>query len=209
MPLSTAIHPRLISLCSAGYSEPCSTCNTSSERNSMALAMAWPCAGPSSSVRRISKSRVPCRSSIRCRSSLVDILGGNTALPVACQGERTFVNGILVEKGAVIAAPARGRSAQRHRGESALRKRPLLGRRPWRNRSARRARARQAADQLELARASLWLLRFRSIRPAGFDATGALWLAGALHPSHSPAAWRQDPAGSALSLSIRSSDHRR
>src|SRR5246127_3833802 len=88
MPASTAIHPRLISRCSAGYSDPCSTCNTSSELNSIALAMAWPCVGPSSSVRRISRSRVPCSSSMRSRCSLVDILGEATALPVECQGEQ-------------------------------------------------------------------------------------------------------------------------
>ena len=38
-------------------------------------------------MRRISKSSVPCSSSMRSRSSLVDILGEDTALPVECQGE--------------------------------------------------------------------------------------------------------------------------
>src|SRR5690348_8404285 len=61
--------------CKAGYNEPCSTSRTSSEFRSMALAMACPWAGPESSVRRIRRSRVPCRSSIRSCSSLVDILG--------------------------------------------------------------------------------------------------------------------------------------
>src|SRR5580704_1765137 len=53
----------------------------------MALVIAWPCAGPSSRVRRISRSRVPCRSSMCSFSSLVDILGDDTAVPVECQGE--------------------------------------------------------------------------------------------------------------------------
>src|SRR5258708_1354261 len=76
-----------MSRCSAGESDPCSTCNTSSELNSMALATAWPCAGPRSNVRRISRSRVPCSSSIRSFCSLVDILGENKSLPVECQCE--------------------------------------------------------------------------------------------------------------------------
>jgi len=76
-------------VCSAGYSDPCPTCNTSSELNSIALAMAWPCAGPSSSVRRISKSRVPCSSSMRSRWSLVDNLGDDAERPVECQGEQS------------------------------------------------------------------------------------------------------------------------
>src|SRR5262249_7482626 len=75
----------------AGYNDPCSTRNTSSEVNSIALAMAWPCAGPSSSVRRISKSSVPCSNSIRSLSFLVDILGEHTPLPVECQGEYATV----------------------------------------------------------------------------------------------------------------------
>ena len=53
----------------------------------MAFAMACPCAGPGSSVRRISRSSVPCSSSMRSRSSLVDILGEHKELPVECQGE--------------------------------------------------------------------------------------------------------------------------
>ena len=43
---------------------------------SIALAIACPCAGPGCSVRRISRSSVPCSSSMR--SSLVDILGEAT-----------------------------------------------------------------------------------------------------------------------------------
>src|SRR5437016_2151642 len=89
VPSSTEIHLRLMSRCSAGYSDPCSTCSTSSELNSIVLAMAWPCAGPRSSVRRISRSSVPCNSSMRSRSSLVDILGENRAFLVECQGEDT------------------------------------------------------------------------------------------------------------------------
>src|SRR5688572_7755064 len=38
--------------------------------------MAWPCAGPSRSVRRISMSSVPCRSSTRSGLFPVGILGG-------------------------------------------------------------------------------------------------------------------------------------
>src|ERR1700733_10359646 len=53
----------------------------------MAGAMAWPCPGPSRSVRRINRSRVPWSSSTRCFCSLVDILGDDSALPVECQGE--------------------------------------------------------------------------------------------------------------------------
>src|SRR5260370_973769 len=53
----------------------------------MALATAWPCAGPRSNVRRISRSRVPCSSSTRSFCSLVDILGENKSLPVECQCE--------------------------------------------------------------------------------------------------------------------------
>src|ERR1700747_1989966 len=57
----------------------------------MALAMACPCAGPSSSVRRISRSNVPCSSSMRSRCSLVDILGEPTPALVECQGEEAKV----------------------------------------------------------------------------------------------------------------------
>src|SRR5882762_9604978 len=77
-----------MSRCSAGYSDPCSTCNTSSDLNSIALAIAWPWNGPSSSVRRISRSSVPWSSSTRSRCSAVDILGENIQLPVECQGEQ-------------------------------------------------------------------------------------------------------------------------
>src|ERR1019366_9144215 len=73
-PSSASIHPRLIKRCSAGYNDPCSTWRTSSEFRSMAWAMAWPCAGPRSRVRRTSMSSVPCRNSMRSFSS-VDILG--------------------------------------------------------------------------------------------------------------------------------------
>jgi hypothetical protein len=53
----------------------------------MVFAIAWPCAGPGSKVRRISRSRVPCKSSMRSLS-LVDILGENIEpSPVECQGE--------------------------------------------------------------------------------------------------------------------------
>src|SRR5690348_9842261 len=54
----------------------------------MALAMAWPCTGPRTRVRRMSRSRVPCRRSRRSLRSLVDILGEGKRLPVECQGER-------------------------------------------------------------------------------------------------------------------------
>jgi hypothetical protein len=40
-------------------------------------------------VRRISRSSVPCSSSIRSFRSLVDILGDDTEVPVECQGEQT------------------------------------------------------------------------------------------------------------------------
>src|SRR5271170_7374557 len=53
----------------------------------MALAMAWPCARPRTSVRKISKSSVPCNNSMRSRCSLVDILGEHISLPVECQGK--------------------------------------------------------------------------------------------------------------------------
>src|SRR5437016_6573687 len=39
--------------------------------------------------RSISRSSVPCNSSMRSRSSLVDILGENRAFLVECQGEDT------------------------------------------------------------------------------------------------------------------------
>src|SRR6266513_2911755 len=61
----------------------------------MALAMACPCTGPRSSVRRISRSRVPCSSSMRSRCSLVDMLGDDTWLLVECQGERLVHSWIL------------------------------------------------------------------------------------------------------------------
>src|SRR3989442_15531019 len=53
----------------------------------MAWAMAWPCAGPKSRVRRISMSRVPCSSSTRLNSLWVDILAEPNAAWVECQGE--------------------------------------------------------------------------------------------------------------------------
>src|SRR5205085_1154086 len=53
----------------------------------MAFAIACPCAGPSSSVRSINRSSVPCKSSMRSLFSLVDILGEDRAPPVECQGE--------------------------------------------------------------------------------------------------------------------------
>src|SRR5512145_1568010 len=88
MPSSKVIHPRLIKRCNAGYRDPCSTCNTSSEPRSIDLAMACPCAGPRRSVRRMSKSSVPWSNSIRSRSALVDILGGDdTPAHLECQGE--------------------------------------------------------------------------------------------------------------------------
>src|SRR5690242_6787243 len=53
----------------------------------MALAIACPCAGPGRSVRRISRSRVPCNNSIRSFCSLVDILGDIAEVHLECQGE--------------------------------------------------------------------------------------------------------------------------
>src|SRR6266849_6229660 len=53
----------------------------------MAWAMAWPCAGPKSRVRRISMSSVPCSSSTRLNSLWVDILAETNAAWVECQGE--------------------------------------------------------------------------------------------------------------------------
>src|SRR5271154_593918 len=79
-----------MSRCRAGYSDPCSTCSTSSDLNSIALAMAWPWAGPSSNVRKINKSSVPCSSSMRSLCSLVDILGDDKFLLVECQGEQKY-----------------------------------------------------------------------------------------------------------------------
>src|SRR3954467_12877626 len=49
--------------------------------------MAWPCTGPRKSVRRTSRSRVPCSSSTRSFCSLVDILGQGRWRQVECQGE--------------------------------------------------------------------------------------------------------------------------
>src|SRR5579862_8822355 len=49
--------------------------------------MAWPCTGPMISVRRIRRSSVPCNNSMRSFSSLVDMLGEPTRVPVECQGE--------------------------------------------------------------------------------------------------------------------------
>src|SRR5260370_1812931 len=63
----------------------------------MVLAMAWPCAGPRSNVRRISRSRVPCSSSMRSFCSLVDILGENKPLPVECQCESPHDKSRIVE----------------------------------------------------------------------------------------------------------------
>src|SRR5260370_10525545 len=63
----------------------------------MVLAMAWPCAGPRSNVRRISRSRVPCSSSMRSFCSLVDILGENKSLPVECQCESPHDKSRIVE----------------------------------------------------------------------------------------------------------------
>src|SRR5712664_38413 len=65
----------------------------------MVLAMAWPCAGPRSNVRRISRSRVPCSSSMRSFCSLVDILGENKSLPVECQCESPHDKSRIVEAG--------------------------------------------------------------------------------------------------------------
>src|SRR5438445_4116094 len=53
----------------------------------MALAMAWPWAGPRSKVRRIRRSRVPWSNSMRSFCSLVDILGEDKERLVECQGE--------------------------------------------------------------------------------------------------------------------------
>src|SRR5437762_2907245 len=51
--------------------------------------MAWPCAGPHRSVRRIRRSSVPCRSSTRPWSLLVGILGDEvTLLHLERQGVR-------------------------------------------------------------------------------------------------------------------------
>src|SRR5437879_5224745 len=53
----------------------------------MACAMACPCAGPKSSVRRISMSSVPCNRSIFSAALWVDILAENRPPWVECQGE--------------------------------------------------------------------------------------------------------------------------
>jgi hypothetical protein len=56
----------------------------------MLVAIAWPCAGPGSKVRRMSRSSVPCKSSTR--SPGVDILGEATRSHLGCQGETEFEN---------------------------------------------------------------------------------------------------------------------
>ncbi len=53
----------------------------------MAFATPWPCCGPQINVRRINRSRVPCRSS-SCSSSRVDIRPEPTAARVRRQPER-------------------------------------------------------------------------------------------------------------------------
>src|SRR5262249_30001531 len=60
-----AIQPLASRRCSAGYSDPVSTCRTSSEVRWMWRPIAWPCAGPGSSERRMSRSSVPCSNSTR------------------------------------------------------------------------------------------------------------------------------------------------
>ena len=91
VPFSKLIRPRLINRCKAGYRDPCSTCSTSSEPCSMALAIAWPWAGQKRRVRRINRSSVPCSNSMRSRSALVDILGvDDTLAHLECQGEPTL-----------------------------------------------------------------------------------------------------------------------
>ncbi len=58
----------------------------------MVFAMACPCTGPSSNVRRINRSRVPCNSSMRFLSSLVDILGKNkTSFSRMSRGEQALL----------------------------------------------------------------------------------------------------------------------
>src|SRR5215472_9105193 len=57
------------------------------ERNSIALAIAWPCVGPNNRVRRIKRSRVPCSNSMRSFCPLVDILLQNSEVHLECQGE--------------------------------------------------------------------------------------------------------------------------
>src|SRR5258705_3011262 len=74
--------------------------------------MACPCVGPSRSVRKISKSKVPCNNSIRSLRSLVDILGESNRLPVECQGVRVrpewFARGVPFHRGgAALCAPSR------------------------------------------------------------------------------------------------------
>src|ERR1035437_3738364 len=66
----------------------------------MAWAMACPCAGPRSRVRRTSMSSVPWRSSMRSFSS-VDILAKNIAAHLECQGERCWVGQTTKRRGSV------------------------------------------------------------------------------------------------------------
>src|SRR4030095_12038501 len=60
--------------CRAGYSDPSSTRSTSSLRDSIATAIAYPCMEPRANIRRISMSRVPCTSSPVPRCFGIDYL---------------------------------------------------------------------------------------------------------------------------------------
>src|SRR3984885_12256122 len=62
-----------MSLCRAGYREPCPTWSTSREGVSMDRAMACPCTGPRTTVCKISRSSVPCKSPDWLSGFLVDI----------------------------------------------------------------------------------------------------------------------------------------
>src|ERR1700733_2630568 len=94
--------------------------------------MAWPCIGPSSRVRRISRSSVPCSNSMRFVCSLVDILGDDIALPLEFQGGITSTTFPLKLFGRVhgLANVVAGDSTRRSTGlcllgtDNALRFRP-------------------------------------------------------------------------------------
>src|SRR5205814_2352465 len=77
--------------------------------------MAWPCLGPSSSVRRISRSSVPCSSSMRVRSSLVDILGDDIQPLVECQDELSHTSSVACPGRTVARAVQQGQSVDRTR----------------------------------------------------------------------------------------------
>src|SRR5713226_9700000 len=84
----------------------------------MACAMAWPCAGPNTRVRRISMSSVPCSRSIFSASLWVDILAEHRAAWVECQGESCNNDGSREGNG-IRSLGAHGSEASQKRGKLA------------------------------------------------------------------------------------------